>query len=287
MYKVAILGCENSHANTFLRLVIEEKVVDDVEFIGVFSEEADAMQKINEKYGIPTANSYDAFVGQVDGIIITARDGKNHYKYAKPYVESGVPMFIDKPITNESAEAVEFMKELKSHGVRISGGSCLMHTDYIVELAKKAKENGDDLIGGHLYAPMQYVNKYGGFPFYSQHLIQMLLTVFGNDVKSLHAFKTDNAINCVFHYPRFNVTADFVDERYEYFASVSTKKGVTGAVYELGGAFLAEFMEFYHVLTGAPSPVGYGEFIIPVFIINAIERAIVSGKEEMIGAVEI
>ena len=185
MYKVAILGCENSHANTFLKLVIEDRVVDDVEFIGVFSEEADAMQKINEKYGIPTADSYDAFVGQVDGVIITARDGKNHYKYAKPYIESGVPMFIDKPITSESSEAVEFMKELKAHGVRISGGSCLMHTDYIRELAENARKSGDDLIGGHLYAPMQYVNKYGGFSFYSQHLIQMLLTVFGNDVKSL------------------------------------------------------------------------------------------------------
>ena len=162
-----------------------------------------------------------------------------------------------------------------------------MHTDYIRELAENAKKSGDDLIGGHLYAPMQYVNKYGGFSFYSQHLIQMLLTVFGNDVKSLHAFKTDNAINCVFHYPRFNVTADFVDDRYDYFASISRKNDVIGSVFGLGDAFLAEFMEFYHILTGAPSPVGYGEFISPVFIINAIERAIVSGKEEMIGAVEI
>ena len=287
MYKVAILGCENSHANNFLRLVIEENAVNDVEFIGVFSEEPEAMQKIHERYGIPTADSYDAFVGQVDGIIITARNGKNHYKYAKPYIESGVPMFIDKPITNDSQEAVEFMKELKAHGVRISGGSCLMHADYIRELADKAKESADTLIGGHLYAPMQYENKYGGFPFYSQHLTQMVLSVFGKGVKSLHAFKSANAINCVFHYPSFNVTADFVDNRYEYFASISTKDSVTGSTFELGGAYLAEFMEFYHVLCGAPSPCSYGEFILHVFVINAIERAIVSGKEETIGAVEI
>ena len=45
--------------------------------------------------------------------------------------------------------------------------------------------------------------------------------------------------------------------------------------------------EFHHLLHGAPSQCGYEEFIIPVFVINAIERAIVSGKEEMIGEVSI
>ena len=287
MFKVAILGCENSHANTFIRLVTEDKAVDDVEFVGVFSEEANAMQKIHDQYGIPTADSYDAFVGKIDGLIITARDGKNHYKYAKPYIESGIPMFIDKPITNKSDEAVEFMSELKAHGVRVCGGSSLIHASYIKELADIVKNDRDAIVGGHMYAPVQLVNKYGGFPFYSQHLIQMILTVFGNDVKSLHAFKTESAINCVFHYEKFNVSADFVDNRYEYFASVSKKDSVIGSTFNLDGAFLAEFMEFHELLHGAPSPVTYGEFIIPVFIINAIERAIVSGEEEQIGASEI
>ena len=105
MLKLAILGCENSHANTFIDFVVDKKVVDDVEFIGVYSEDAEAMAKLTDKYGIPGVDSVDAFVGKVDGIIITARNGANHYKYAKPYIESGIPMFIDKPITNESSEA--------------------------------------------------------------------------------------------------------------------------------------------------------------------------------------
>ena len=119
MFKVAVLGCENSHANTFIRLVTEDKAVDDVEFVGVFSEEADAMQKIHDQYGIPTADSYDAFVGKIDGLIITARDGKNHYKYAKPYIESGIPMFIDaeevhhkKPISQGGTHARENLMSL-------------------------------------------------------------------------------------------------------------------------------------------------------------------------------
>ena len=287
MLKLAILGCENSHANTFIDFVVDKKVVNDVEFIGVYSEDAEAMAKLTDKYGIPGVDSVDAFVGKVDGIIITARNGANHYKYAKPYIESGIPMFIDKPITNESSEAVEFMRDLKAHGVKISGGSCLMYANYIQKLKEIAGKEENELFGGHFSAPMSYENAYGGFPFYAQHLVQMVTAVFGNKVNSLHAFKNGKAINIVFHYDKFNVTAEYVDRRYNYYASVSTAEGIEFSEFNLDGTFLAEFMEYYNLLKGNIPSEDYSEFIVPVFIINAIERAIVSGKEEPVGAVEV
>ena len=287
MLKLAILGCENSHANTFIDFVVDKKVVDDVEFIGVYSEDTEAMAKLTDKYGIPGVDSVDAFVGKVDGIIITARNGANHYKYAKPYIESGIPMFIDKPITNESSEAVEFMRDLKAHGVKISGGSCLMYANYIQKLKEIAGKEETELLGGHFSAPMSYENAYGGFPFYAQHLVQMVTAVFGNKVNSLHAFKNGKALNVVFHYEKFNVTAEYVDRRYNYYASVSTAEGIEFSEFNLDGTFLAEFMEYYNLLKGNIPSEDYSEFIVPVFIINAIERAIVSGKEEPVGAVEV
>lgn len=49
---------------------------------------------LHDKYGVYVATSYDEFVGKVDGIIITARHGDNHYQYAKPYLQCGLPMYI-------------------------------------------------------------------------------------------------------------------------------------------------------------------------------------------------
>ena len=48
-----------------------------------------------------------------------------YHGYAEPYLASGIPMFIDKPITTREDEAVEFMRALRDRGVRISGGSSL------------------------------------------------------------------------------------------------------------------------------------------------------------------
>ena len=105
MYRIVMLGVENSHANNFLSLIADGRY-PEIEVVGVYSDEEPAVRALNEKFGVKIMQSYDEAVGQVDGVVITARHGDNHYKYAKPYLPSGVPMFIDKPITCCGAEAV-------------------------------------------------------------------------------------------------------------------------------------------------------------------------------------
>ena len=140
MYKIAILGCENSHADAFLKMIIEEKLYTDIEVVGVYSYDLEAANKLNEKFGVYVAESFDEFVGKVDGIVITARNGENHYKYAKPYIESGIPMFIDKPITNTIEDAESFKAELIKNNVKVSGGSSLKHPDKVAEFKKAVAE---------------------------------------------------------------------------------------------------------------------------------------------------
>jgi len=119
MKKIVILGCENSHANGFLDFITKDAAFADIQVVGVYSEDTEAAKKLNEKYGVPVMERVDAAVGQVDGVIITARHGDKHYEFAKPYIPSGVPMFIDKPITINEDEAVAFMQELKENNVPV------------------------------------------------------------------------------------------------------------------------------------------------------------------------
>ena len=124
MYKIAILGCENSHANNFLRL-IADGAYPEIEVIGIYSNEPEAVQKLHDQFGTPILNDFADAVGQVDGVMITARHGDEHYQFAKPYIDSGVPFFIDKPITCTEEDAAEFMSILKDKGIKVTGGSSL------------------------------------------------------------------------------------------------------------------------------------------------------------------
>ena len=113
MKKIAILGCENTHAKAFLKYITENEEFSDIEVVGIYSDDLDASKALQETFGVPVLESYDAAVGKIDGLIVTARHGAYHYKFAKPYIESGIPFFMDKPITISEAEAVEFMVVLR------------------------------------------------------------------------------------------------------------------------------------------------------------------------------
>ena len=80
MKKIAILGCENSHANTFLGFIKDDVKYKDVEVVGVYSHDENASRKLNETFGVPVLSSYDDVVGRVDGIIVTD-DEKHLYRY--------------------------------------------------------------------------------------------------------------------------------------------------------------------------------------------------------------
>lgn len=285
MYKIAILGCENSHANAFLDQVLNKKLVDDVEFVGVYSDKREAAEKLNEKFGVPVMDNYDDLVGQVDGIVITARHGDSHFKFAKPYLESGIPMFIDKPITCTIEDAVAFRAALEANKIPVVGGSTLAISDAIQKLKKGVAEaEPGQVIGGFFCAPMVLNSKHGGFFFYAQHLVQMMTTVYGIQARSVKVFEKKDVLTCVVRYDNLDVTLTYLEawDESKYVAYVNYKGDFVGEVFYPIGLYGKEFMEFYHLLKGKPQMQSYEEFFAPVYIMNAIEKSRLSGKEEPI-----
>ncbi|MBO5968122.1 MAG: Gfo/Idh/MocA family oxidoreductase, partial [Clostridia bacterium] len=252
MKKIAILGCENSHANAFLKFIKEKEEFSDIECIGVYSVDPAASEKLRDNFGVPVLENYDSAVGKIDGLIITARHGGDHYKFAKPYIESGIPMFIDKPITVSEEEAVEFMQALKARGTRISGGSSLKQDVYVSELKADAlAEVGGKTLGGFIRAPYQAENAYGGFYFYAQHLVEMVCEIFGRFPISVTAKQNGKQIHVLFHYEDYDCVGVFTDGIYVYYAARMAEKAT--ASHEIpfdAGWFYREFKEFYDLLGG-------------------------------------
>lgn len=290
MKKVVILGCENSHANTFLKF-IEDGSYPEIEVVGVFSEDCEAAKKLSDTFGVSVMSDFDDAVGEVDGVIVTARHGDNHYKYAAPYIATSKAMFIDKPITIEESEAVDFMRRLKSSNVRVTGGSCCKYIDYVQKLKKEHLSDFEGkTVGGFVRAPISLSNPYGDFFFYSQHLVEMVLEIYGFYPKSTKAFKNGKKVTVIFRYDDFDITALFVEENYYYYVARYSEKNINGKEVEVvnkSPCFRTEFDEFYKLLLGEKQKQTYKELIAPVFVMNAINRSLLSGKEEKITEYEI
>lgn len=281
MKRIVILGCENSHANNFLKILKDGDKYSDYEVMGVWSEYASAAEKLGDEFGVPVMENYDGAVGKVDGVIITARRGDVHYKYAKPYIKSGVPMFIDKPITCDCGEAVEFMRELSSHGVKVTGGSSLRNADEIIKLRDEviSGTNGRT-VGGVVRAPIQSDSIYCGYWFYAQHLVEMLCTVYGRYPKSVKAFSVGVQKTAVFRYEGYDIIGVWGEHVYKYYAVRFSENGSTGGEVPVSENWFArEFEDFDRLMNGEAQKQSYGDFIAPVFILDAVKRSLESGEE--------
>lgn len=224
--KIAILGTENSHAYAFANLIKNSPKYKDVEIVGVYGYDDAANKKLVDdglvKY---VGKDPHEFLGKVDGIMVTARHGDHHHEYALPYVKAGVPAFIDKPFTVGLKEADELLEAAKANGALLCGGSSLKYLDEMNTLARFRKAK--TVVGGNVTAPINMVNPYGGFYFYAQHLIEILFSVFGTDIKSVYAkgHGDEDRISVIFDYGAYDVTAQFYGS-YTYSATVLDRKSV-------------------------------------------------------------
>ena len=87
-------------------------------------EEAEKMAKaalIPTVYDDPTE-----MIGNVDAVIVATDDGNEHVDRCRPFVEAGIPMFIDKPLVNTEEDLRTFVKWRKE-GAKFITCSCMRY----------------------------------------------------------------------------------------------------------------------------------------------------------------
>ena len=276
--KLAILGTENSHAFAFAKFINTDPDFADMEIVGVYGYDDAANERLVKCGYVPyVAKDPHEFLGKVDGILVTARHGDHHYEYALPYIERGVNAFIDKPFAVKPEYGKALIETAEKSGSLLCGGSCLKFLKGLQPLKEFASQSKP--VGGYVGAPVNMVNDYAGFFFYSQHLLEMMLTVFGFGVQRVTAYCPDeskNRVSVLFDYGEFDVTAQYTAS-YGYTISVYSDKEVKSVyTHDLGDCFKAELMEYKEMVTSGFRPHAYADLFKPVLILNAIHDSYVT-----------
>ncbi len=278
--KIAILGTENSHADAFAELMRDDPDFRGMTLVGAYGYDPNANQRLKDK-GLVTrfADRPDAFLDEVDGVLVTARHGDHHHEYAMPYLKKGIAAFIDKPITVSKTLADELFDTAKASGALVCGGSSLKFLRELDTLV--AYKEGKRVLGGHVSAPVSMVNDYAGFYFYSQHLIEMMFRVFGTGIAHVYAYcpdQTKNRIAVVFDYGDYDVTAHYYDG-YAYTAAVYTDKGSEHiSTMSLGDGYKQELMQFKTMAETGVLPHTFEELKKPGTLMRHIEASYKAGR---------
>ncbi len=288
MFRIGIIGTENTHAEAFATLFRDEAEFADMKIVAVGGIDPESNQKMCEEFGIGMiAEKPEDMLGKVDAVMITARDGIYHAPFARPFLEAGIPMFIDKPFTVDTQEAIAFAKEAKARGVKLMGGSTLKCTYDAVLLQNEAKQQGKNLVGGTVAAPVMLDSPYSDFFFYASHLTELSLMIFGKDPKSVTALRNGESVTAIVEYENYSVTNTFMGGCRKYFAQVFSTEGIYFRQIDLSFASKIMAQRFAEMLRHGTMPESYEDLIRPVVYMNAVKQSYLAQKPVAFEKIEL
>ena len=182
---IGIIGAENSHTAGFGKLFNIDKKFPGAEVKYVWGETDDFAKAAMEKGNIPNLVKYpEEMLGKIDALIVDHRHPKYHLEAAKPFVEEGIPAFIDKPFCYRSAEGKEFLQMARDKGAPVTSFSSIAHSEVTFDMREQVKSM-EDIKQVVRTGTVDLDSKYGGVFFYGVHIVQPLLYIFGDDVNQV------------------------------------------------------------------------------------------------------
>lgn len=274
--RLGLVGTENTHAEQFLRSYNVEQRHPGVRVHALCGSGSDRDASLRHLGGVDhLVATPEDLVDLVDGVLVCGRDGREHARDARPFLERGMPVFIDKPLALSTADAAEILRLAASTGAPVTSFSGLRFHSRIAALAASAAT--DPLERLSISGPADRHGPYGGLAFYGVHVVESAATIVG---------ETEFALERVENHPgRVSVHAtlgptelqlDFVGEGEQRWMVSATASGVTSRFdiamtdedLERGSAAVADFF------LSNQSPLSAAELLAPVAIMEHISFAL-------------
>lgn len=144
MRSIGLVGVNTSHADAFTRIFNggpdEAPRIESARITHVWAgEHPERLAELEEQFGPydRTVERIEELVGAIDGVLVVddTGGGARHAELARPFIEAGMAVFIDKPMTTEYADAVALFDLAEQHGAPLMSSSALR---FPVELDRDA-----------------------------------------------------------------------------------------------------------------------------------------------------
>ncbi|MDD3926211.1 MAG: Gfo/Idh/MocA family oxidoreductase [bacterium] len=160
--------------------------------------ESENAVKLSRACGIDrTAPTLEDMAGEVDAVMILEKDGAKHLEMTRPFLEAGLPVFIDKPLAGSYADASAIKLLANENRATAFSYSAFRYAEGMDDLRREI-----EAMGGASFCSV-CAPCHESFTFYGIHGLEMLMSLVSKPVRSVEDYP-DAA-------DRHLVKLDFVD----------------------------------------------------------------------------
>jgi len=201
--KLGIIGLDTSHAVAFTKILNDPDNphhVKGAKVVAAFKggspdipssrDRVDRYTKtLVEDFGVKLYPTIEAMCGKVDAVLLESVDGRPHLKQAKPVIEAGLPLFIDKPVAGSLKDAIAIFDLVQKRKVP-------MFTSSSLRFAKGTLAVRGGSIGKVTYcethSPCSLEPHHPDLFWYGIHGVESLFTTLGPGCISVRRGKTED-----------------------------------------------------------------------------------------------
>lgn len=288
MIRIGILGSDNSHAEIFSQLVNlpakdgSPSPFSDMQVTHIFGlDEARTAQVARDGQITHIVQDPGEMMGKVDAVMAVFRHGGLHLQYTLPFIQAGVPTWVDKPFAIGNEDARTMLEEAAKHGTLLTGGSTTRWI-YDIQALKNAWRNGSRagrITTAVLNFPAELENEYGGIYFYGAHLAEMAMTAFGYDARSVVATENGGMVTAAVKYDGLTVILNFLPDCKSYHALLYGDGATVVRELDITNCYIKGFEQFAAMMRTGKAPLAPHELYGPVELMNAIRESYETGRE--------
>jgi len=140
--------------------------------------------------GVELVDRPEEMIGKVDGILVESQEGAVHLERARPFLEAGMPCYIDKPFATSVADAKAIVALANKNNVPVFSSSSLR---YAREIQKLQEEGVGTIFGVDAYSPAGLHDRNPGLFHYGIHGVETLYALMGPGCESVTCTFTEGS----------------------------------------------------------------------------------------------
>ncbi len=277
MLKIGMVGADSNHSLSFARALNVDKIIGGARVTHLVGETAAHRTRTVATDGnIPhIAARPEDMIGAVDAAVIAHRHPQFHLPAARPLLEAGLPLYIDKSLCCRTAEAKRFLARAVALRVPVCSFGVVPLQPAFVALQKRISQLGP-IHAVVSTGPCDVKCKWGGVFFYGIHQVEMVLRLLGYAVSHVQVVRGrgKNHVGTIAYKDGKVATVNLIGE-----------EGVTGAFFHL--SVIGAKGRIDQTIQTMPYPESMYYSGIRAFVRTFRTRQSTDTAETMLGAVAV
>jgi hypothetical protein len=140
--------------------------------------------------GVELVDDPRAMIGRIDGVMILSLAGDRHLEAVRPFLEAGVPAYVDKPIACRTGDLDEMIALAERSGTALWSSSAARFCDDVVDVKSDLSRLGA-MSSLQVYGPAHRSDVNPGMFHYAIHIAETMYALMGTGCERLSALSSD------------------------------------------------------------------------------------------------